>query len=201
MLTGSTPRTRATRARILEGAARAVAGRGLRATTVQDILGEASVSRRTFYQYFGNLEQALDALYELATDELIAAVHKSADPDIPPRARIAAGVRAYLDVQRSGGALLFALQAEAIRPDSLLAPRRERTLDALVAQVEEAVYEALEARMDPYVWRGLLIGIEGLVLFTQRGGRFTDEDRERLESVMTGMFLALLVSRELLPPG
>ncbi len=52
---------RFTAERILKGAAKAFGESGLKATTVQDILNAAGVSRRTFYLHFRNIEAVLDA--------------------------------------------------------------------------------------------------------------------------------------------
>ena len=52
------------RARLLEGMARAVAAKGYADTTIADIVREASVSRRTFYENFADKAECLTALYE-----------------------------------------------------------------------------------------------------------------------------------------
>lgn len=49
------------RARLLEGMARAVAAKGYADTTIADIVREASVSRRTFYENFADKAECLIA--------------------------------------------------------------------------------------------------------------------------------------------
>ena len=63
----SPPASSEHRARLLEGMARAVAAKGYADTTIADIVREASVSRRTFYENFGDKAECLIALYEVAS--------------------------------------------------------------------------------------------------------------------------------------
>jgi len=50
------------RSRVLEGMAHAVSRKGYAETTIADIVGEASVSRRTFYEHFESKAECLIAL-------------------------------------------------------------------------------------------------------------------------------------------
>ena len=69
------------RTRILEAAAAVFTARGLGETTVQHLLQEANVSRRTFYRYFRNQEAVLAGLYDLACDVLLQAIQAIIDVD------------------------------------------------------------------------------------------------------------------------
>jgi AcrR family transcriptional regulator len=123
--------TEQTRARIVTSAARVFAEQGIGPTTVQHLLEAGGVSRRTFYQYFQSKEDVLAAVYESVVGALEQRVaHRiSATPD--PVQKVTSTVDEWLDVQTEGGAFFVALQAEAVRPDSLLHPRRERAVAAL----------------------------------------------------------------------
>lgn len=188
-----------TRERILEGARAAVVERGLRATTVQDILDAAGISRRTFYQHFRSQEDVLHALFDEGAERLVAAMATALAATDDPGEQVDGAVDAYLDFQLEGGTLVIVLQAESIAPGSLLAPLRERTMDRIVDLVGDAVERATGARVDPLVWRTLIIGIEGLVIHAQRGGTFTAEDRDALREVALPVFRAVLVSLPYLP--
>ena len=52
--------------RLLQGLAQSVAAKGYADTTIADIVREAGVSRRTFYEHFDGKPAALIALYESA---------------------------------------------------------------------------------------------------------------------------------------
>ena len=104
-----------------------------------------------------------------------AAVQSSEDPVD----QLKRGISSYIDFQLDGGPVLILLQAEAMRRDSLLAPIREETLDALVALLDDGVSQHLSVSLDPLLYRGLLIGVEGLVIHVQRDGSFDEGDAQR----------------------
>ncbi|MGA5200650.1 TetR/AcrR family transcriptional regulator [Streptomyces variegatus] len=65
--------------RLLSGLAASIEEKGLAATTIADIVGQARVSKRSFYEMFASKEQAFLALYEAATDLGVASLRNSAD--------------------------------------------------------------------------------------------------------------------------
>jgi len=191
--------TEETRARILAGGRAALGSMGIQSTTVEDILQAAGVSRRTYYQYFKSKEGLLQALYEDATDRLVQTVQTAVEQVDDGAGKIKASISAYLEFQREGGALLIQMQAEAVGLDSLLANKREETLDALVEIVGENVRLVLGQDLDPLIYRSLLIGIEGLVIHQQMDGTFDERDCERLGAIAIPMLFSVLASYEHLP--
>jgi AcrR family transcriptional regulator len=191
--------TTETRARILAGGQEALGVRGIQATTVEDILQAAGVSRRTFYQYFQSKEGLLQALYEEAMDRLILAVQGAVSDVEDGAGKIRASIQAYLDFQLAGGPLLIQMQADAIRHDSRVMEKREQTLDALVQIVGENVQSVLQQDLDPLIYRALLIGIEGLIIHCQADGSFDEEDSARVGGIAIPMLFSVLASFEHLP--
>ena len=63
----TSPSNREHRSRVLEGMAAAVSRKGFADTTIGDIVAEAGVSRRTFYEHFDSKAECLIALYEAAS--------------------------------------------------------------------------------------------------------------------------------------
>lgn len=188
-----------TRERIVAGARDVLAAAGLGATTVQHVLERAGVSRRTFYAYFAGKEDVVRAVYEACTADLVDRIRVAIrDAEDPPR-KVTDAMRAYLRFQEEGGALLMHLQAEAVRPESALAPRRRATLDALVSLVDDAVVGTLGLRVDPTVYRTLLIGIEGLVIQGQAERPFDEDDWRRVRHAINPMFLNVLAGPVPLP--
>ncbi|MCB9476829.1 MAG: TetR/AcrR family transcriptional regulator [Deltaproteobacteria bacterium] len=185
-----------TRTRILQGSARVFAKKSMAEATVEDILQAAGVSRRTFYQFFKNKEETLDALYEVATDMLVTACRKAADSVDAPQEKFERAIEVFLSLQKAQGPLVSRIQAEAIRPDSRLAPRRAETMDRLV-EIFDANIRALQDRaLDPYVFRTLLIAIEGLSIHMGQAGELSDEAIGRAKAVLLSM-----INRTLAPPG
>lgn len=189
--------TEQTRARIVSSAASVFAERGIAATTVQHLLEGAGVSRRTFYQYFQSKEDVLSSVYEAAVSDIERRVaHRIATaPD--PVEKVTGAVDEWLAVQTEGGAFFVALQAEAVRPDSLLHARRERAVETLAATIGQGVTAALGADVDPLVWRGLVVGIEGIVLHL--GGAGTRADPKRLRRVANALMFAVIGNARELP--
>lgn len=194
------PGRQATRARILEGASEALVEHGLRGTSVRHVLEAASVSRRTFYQYFDNQEALLDALYERQTRKLSERMAEGIAAGDTPRARLSGGLRAFVAHQTSGGRLMRLLQAEAQTPDSRLRVRREAALQELVDLLDGAVFETLGVHLDPWIFRAFMAGIENLlVTVALEDGELPPENARRIEEVTGAMLLTLLVGRDHLP--
>ncbi len=185
--------------RILDGTAAAAMDKGLRACTVQDILGSAGISRRTFYQYFSSKEDAFRGLYESYTVRLVAAMHAATDEtegDVP---KILAALNTFLDFQVEGGELLMQLHAEAIRPESELLPVREEVLDRIVNLLDLHVGNALDVRLDKMIYRSLILGIEGLCIHIERQGHFNKADADEVRRIAQPMMVAVLSSHQRLP--
>ena len=196
---GLSPTMRATRARILDGASAVFQERPIPVVTVQEILERGQVSRRTFYQYFKGLDALMDALYEQFTDRLVTDVDAAIAAAEPGVEQIRAAIDAYLQFQTEHGLLAIRLQAEAIRIDSPLAPRRERTMDRLVGLVDDAMVSSTGFQLDPLIYRAMLTGIEGMVIHLQRGGSFEEDDRARLHRIGAPMVMQLLAGAQYLP--
>lgn len=97
------------RARLLEGMARAVAAKGYADTTIADIVREASVSRRTFYENFADKAECLIALYEVASGNAIAVLRAAIDPHSDWEAQVEQAMGAYFGVLARNPVLLRTL--------------------------------------------------------------------------------------------
>jgi AcrR family transcriptional regulator len=101
------------RERLAAGAIAAVAERGYRETTVTDIAAAASMSRRTFYGYFGSKEECFFDTYAILEEFLLEAMASAGDSESSwPRQ-----VRARIEVLLGS----FAANPDLVR-FSLLAP-------------------------------------------------------------------------------
>ena len=84
--------------------------------------------------------------------------------------RLEQTVDAYLLLFRGGGRLSLILQTEAMRPASSLAPLRERTLDRLSARSASAFSQRRGEAIEPLIFRGLFLALEGLLAYAYRDG-------------------------------
>ena len=85
--------------------AESVRERGLRATTVADVVRIARVSRRTFYQHFDDLVDCYLELMRLLGDELLEAVREEMESAGTAEERIERAVGRYLDLLEEDPAL------------------------------------------------------------------------------------------------
>ena len=97
------------RARLLEGMARCVATQGYADTTIADIVREAGVSRRTFYEYFTDKPGCLIALHEAASQNALAVLRSAIQPDRSWQAQVEQAIAAYLGALAMNPVLMRAL--------------------------------------------------------------------------------------------
>ncbi|MCE0499657.1 MAG: TolC family protein [Methylacidiphilales bacterium] len=69
------------RQRLLEACLKLFANRGYAGTSVQEITGEAKVTKPTLYYYFGNKEGLFQALVDQAMDERLRLIRAAAPPE------------------------------------------------------------------------------------------------------------------------
>jgi AcrR family transcriptional regulator len=101
------------RLRLLEGFAAAVAAHGYASLTVADIVKNARVSKRTFYEHFADKEECFLALYAEATDVLSKGVEMALRaPAESWHDQLATGLDAYLTALESNPPLTRALLLE-----------------------------------------------------------------------------------------
>ncbi|MBC8073785.1 MAG: TetR/AcrR family transcriptional regulator [Deltaproteobacteria bacterium] len=150
------------RNKILSAASDVFAGVGARATTVEDILRAAGISRRTFYRFFESKENVLQSLFEVSTALFIDNIRGEASAGRTPIEKLERGVDAYLGFGQRAGPLMRVLNGEASRPDSPLAARKQWLVDQLVEFFSAEADAHHGHHVDPLVLRGLLFALEGL---------------------------------------
>jgi AcrR family transcriptional regulator len=102
------------RHRLLEGMARAVAAKGYAETTIADIVREASVSRRTFYECFTTKAECLVALYEAASHGALDVLRAAIDPVQDWETQVEKAMRAYFGCLSQNPALMRTLFVEIL---------------------------------------------------------------------------------------
>lgn len=181
------------RARILSGVEAAI-GAHLGEVAVRHVLDHAGVSRRTFYQYFSGLDDARFALHEQFAGALVQTIATAVLAESDPIQRVRRGAAAFLDFQQQGGPALYVLQAEAARPGSPLYVTHERVLEQVIAFIRQQLVATLDVLVEPLVLRGILLGVEGVVIHLQRDGTFTAADRDRVGDSLEPVLIGLLSS-------
>jgi AcrR family transcriptional regulator len=170
------------RTRILEAIGRAVAEKGYAAATIDDVVRDAGVSKKTFYEHFSDKLECFLAAYEAASDELldhVQAAQEAADGEWIDRTR--AGIHAYLRWLAAEPALarVFLIEIAAAGPEAL--ERRERLRDRYAERMRELqagtgvpdeIFHAVVACADDLVVRRLreggdLLELEPTLLYLQ----------------------------------
>jgi AcrR family transcriptional regulator len=114
------------RHRLLEGMAHAVAAKGYADTTIADIVREASMSRRTFYEHFDGKADCLIALYEAASINALQVLRDAIDPARDWHEQVEQAMRAYFGCLSQNPVLMRTLFIEilSLGPAGLAARRR-----------------------------------------------------------------------------
>src|SRR3954451_21654967 len=84
------------RGRLITAIAEVVAAKGYGATTVADVIGQAGVSRKTFYEQFRDKEDCFLAAYDAGVEALLATMRAADAGRTDPLERTRARARAYL---------------------------------------------------------------------------------------------------------
>ncbi|AVO42963.1 TetR family transcriptional regulator [Simplicispira suum] len=149
--------------------ARCVADKGYAETTIADIVRQASVSRRTFYEHFGDKAECLMALYLAATDEATAALRAAINPSSDWEAQVEQAMAAYLAALARNPVLLRTLFIEILGLGASGLAVRSRVHQQLAALMLEVVNQRPGARMrksplQPTMALAVVGGIHELVL-------------------------------------
>lgn len=177
-------RRRQTRRRLMRAAAEVFSRKSVPAATVEDVLAEAGVSRRTFYQFFADKLDLLAALYANRIDFVHAERLKATAAATGGLDCLLRGFDVYSSVHAWGAPLVRALASEALRPESPLGPLREVLIDRTVELYCER-FEALENRtLDPLLIRSLVLMSEALHLHMVRTTSATGADLERVRATI-----------------
>ena len=147
------------RARVLEGMAHAVSRKGYAETTIADIVAEASVSRRTFYEHFESKAACLVALYEAASHNALKVLRGAIDAQHGAHLRIENALRAYLGCMAANPVLVRTLFIEILHlgPEGLASRRRvNREIAGFIVQTVPAI--------SPQLAMAIVGGINELVL-------------------------------------
>jgi AcrR family transcriptional regulator len=136
------------RARMLEAMAEIVADRGLRGTTIAAVTKQAYVSRVTFMEVFGCIEQAFVALVEQVTTRSADLIRDAFERQSSWRAGVLGGLEALLVFLDSEPSLARVCLIEALAGPSVALEHRAELLQPLAALVDEA-REMLPADRQP----------------------------------------------------
>ena len=141
---GSTPKgSPARRTLLMDAALRVLDQKNIIDATVDDIVQEAGVARGTFYIYFKDKYDILQALSRRLNEQLFENSHLHLDRHVPPFERIRTSLRAVLDAWTRHGGLYRSLTQMALgRPDFLELNQQNRAV--FIRQIRGDIERSIE---------------------------------------------------------
>jgi len=129
------------RGRILWALAVSMAEKGYQATTISDIARAGRVSKTVVYAHFRDKEECLLELYSRANAKVLATVRQAQEDaraaGLPWRARLRAGIGAYLETLAAGPAVAWAALVEVQAAGRRAQALRRRLIDGYVDLIAE----------------------------------------------------------------
>jgi AcrR family transcriptional regulator len=148
----------AQRARLITAVASVVADKGYASATVADVVAAAGVSRRTFYEQFGDLESCFLVAYQDGMQWLLREIRAAVPDGAPWRERAAVSLNAYLAALAARPDAAWAFTVEAMGAGPRVLEHRARVLERWVRQ-----WLLLRPKLAPDTALLLVGGIEELV--------------------------------------
>jgi len=152
------------RSRLLEGMARAVAAKGYADTTIADIVREASVSRRTFYEHFATKADCLIALYGAASHNALKVLRQAIDPAHDWQSQVESANTAYFGALAANPVLLRTLYIEILGLGSVGLAARRRVNQEIADLIVGVVQDGQGRPLAPEMAMAIVGGINELVL-------------------------------------
>ncbi len=157
---GGLPRAQVTeiqRSRLLAAAVRSIEEVGYARMTVARVTGRARISRRTFYELFGNRDECFAAVLEDIVGLIVGELDAAGLERLAWRERVRRGLWTILSFFDREPALARVFVVQALRGGPAVLERREAILARLAAVVDEGRFEgARGAECTPLTAEGLV---------------------------------------------
>ena len=159
------------RHRLLEGMAHAVAAKGYAETTIADIVREAAVSRRTFYEHFTTKSECLIALYEAASHSALRVLRDALDPERDWHEQVEKAMSAYFGCLAQDPVLVRTLFIEILGLGAEGLAARRRVNDEIADFMLDVINSSRKPPLSRDMAMAIVGGINELVLHAIETGR------------------------------
>ncbi len=164
------------RSRLLAGLAVVLEQQSLAELYTGDIVREAKVSKRTFYEHFANKEACFLALYIENSGHILQMLRQAVEQtDVPMLERVQQGTHAYLKAMQAQAALMkrlyidiLSLGAEGMRARRQVIQQFADLIIALYAEEQSKVASLSPINTEMVI--GLIAGLNELILFKIEDG-------------------------------
>jgi AcrR family transcriptional regulator len=140
---------RSQRQRIVEAMVECCAAKTYAATTIADIVSQASISRTTFYKRFDGKRECFDAALDWCVDEVRTAVAASRSPTDSPPVAVREAAAAILKLLAAKPALTQLLMGEAVAVEPAVIERYRKLLIPALEKLWIDAGEQRKGRTDP----------------------------------------------------
>jgi AcrR family transcriptional regulator len=155
---------RVQRARLLDAMAHVVAAVGYEETSVERVLVQAGVSRRTFYELFDDREDCFLAAYDDAMQRAFRIVTEAYLECEAPERRIEAALEAYLRFCAEEPHVARMCVIEVFAAGSKARERRAEAMDRMAALLEHALNELRgDDKLDRLAAQALVGGVHEVI--------------------------------------
>jgi AcrR family transcriptional regulator len=155
------------RSRLLAAAVRCLEEEGHARTTVARITGRAGVSRRTFYELFGNREECMAAVLDDVVEAIGGEMAAAGIDRLAWRERVRRGLWTILSFLDREPALARVCVVQALRGGPALLERREEILARLAAVVDEGRFEGARGAQCTSLTAEGLVGAAFAILYAR----------------------------------
>ena len=173
-----------TRERLLDAAILVIGEKGFDASSVEDFVAAAKVSRGTFYNYFPTMEDLLRAVRRKLTDALMAVLDAHLPSSIPASSRLATRLHSHFALvshDPAWGWVVMRLDATRLGRT----PAMEESFDRMY---REGVAAGEFRPADPLAVRSLTFGTSRMVQRDILLGLATPEHKERVVALLLVTF-------------
>lgn len=177
------------RARLIDGAMSLVAQNGPAATSIDNVISQAQVSRGTFYKYFDAPASLVEAVAKELSNEIIRLIDPLVQGTDDPVLRMATGMRLALRLTRQHpvlGGFLARIGWPNLPPDQLMLEYVPRDLEL---GMQQGKFVRMDMRAAMNLTGGVLIG----GIHTQLSGAAPDDFPEQ---AATTVLMGLGVDRD-----
>jgi AcrR family transcriptional regulator len=189
------------RERILAAVARAAAELGYGPMTVEAIIARAGVSRRTFYEHFRNKEDAFLGAYDAVVHEAIRYVRRVYLNETTARARLGAGIGAFLQFLASEPQVARMAIVEVFAAGPRAIARRNEARRLFAEMIEENIHELVPSVRHPELTAETIVGGIFEVVFTRILTGRTDELPGLADDLLVAILMLDVNPSELSPDG
>ena len=180
------------RRRLLAAMAEVVATAGYEETSVERVLVQAGISRRTFYELFADREDCFLAAYDEAMRDVFRIVTEAYLECERPEARIEAALEAFLRFCADNPALARMCVVEVFAAGPKARARRAELMDRLAGLMEHALGQLRgDERLDRLAAQALIGGVHEVIYTPIDRGR-VDELRDMAHEIVTSQIAPLV---------